>query len=135
TLPSSVSAICSVLDTLALARERHPGQRNNLDALCKRYGIDAAHRDLHGALLDAQLLADVYLAMSGGQSVLAFEETTLLRDGVLSAGAVSGLESHAPLLLQLPQPLRVVQATALELAAHAQLTALLQKTSQGRCAW
>src|SRR6185437_3008591 len=63
--PASVRALCRVLDTLTLARERHPGQRNNLDALCKRYGIDNVRRDLHGALLDAQLLADVYLAMTG----------------------------------------------------------------------
>ena len=60
-----------MLDTLALARELHPGQRNSLDALCKRYGIDNSHRELHGALLDARILADVYLAMTGGQGALA----------------------------------------------------------------
>ena len=63
-----------MLDTLALAREMHPGQRNNLDALCKRYGIDNSHRELHGALLDARILADVYLAMTGGQSALALDD-------------------------------------------------------------
>ncbi len=63
---------CTVLDTLLLARKRHPGQRNSLDALCKRYGIDNHHRDLHGALLDAELLAQVYLAMTGGQASLFF---------------------------------------------------------------
>ena len=64
---------CRVCDTLALARRMHPGQRNNLDALCKRYGVDNSGRDLHGALLDARILADVYLAMSGGQAALGLE--------------------------------------------------------------
>ena len=62
-----VSQVCSVFDTLTFARKLHPGQRNSLDALCKRYEIDNSHRELHGALLDAQILADVYLAMTGGQ--------------------------------------------------------------------
>src|SRR5579862_7311568 len=69
-----IGALCQVLDTLALAREMHPGQRNSLDALCKRYSVDNSHRELHGALLDARLLADVYLAMTGGQSALALSE-------------------------------------------------------------
>lgn len=64
---------CSVLDTLALARQKHPGQRNNLDALCKRYDIDNSHRSLHGALLDARILADVYLIMTGGQTSLGLD--------------------------------------------------------------
>ena len=68
---AEVSDYCSVLDTLMMARERHPGQRNNLDALCKRYGVDNSGRDLHGALLDAEILADVYLAMTGGQTSLS----------------------------------------------------------------
>jgi len=65
--------ICTVLDTLALAREKHPGQRNSLDALCRRYGIDNSHRELHGALLDSEILADVYLFMTGGQTALTLE--------------------------------------------------------------
>ena len=65
--------LCRVLDTLALARQMHPGQRNNLDALCKRYSVDNSHRDYHGALLDARLLAEVYLAMTGGQATLVLE--------------------------------------------------------------
>ncbi len=95
-----VSSLCRVLDTLALARSMHPGQRNNLDALCKRYSVDNSRRDLHGALLDAQILADVYLAMTGGQGALALSETaasaraanggqavrTLVRTGVTAAG-------------------------------------------------
>jgi DNA polymerase III subunit epsilon len=133
-LPSSVRAVCSVLDTLTLARERHPGQRNNLDALCKRYGIDSSHRELHGALLDARLLADVYLAMTGGQSVLAFEELSAARDG--APGLLpSLLETVPPLSVQLPQPLRIIEPSALELAAHAEFMALLQQASRGRCIW
>ena len=66
--------ICSVLDTLVLAREMHPGQRNSLDALCRRYGIDNSHRELHGALLDSEILADVYLMMTGGQTDLVLAD-------------------------------------------------------------
>ena len=65
-----MSELCAVLDTLVLARQMHPGQRNSLDALCRRYSIDNSHRELHGALLDARILADVYLAMTGGQGAL-----------------------------------------------------------------
>ena len=72
--PRQVARLCRVLDTLALARELHPGQRNSLDALCKRYDIDNSARELHGALLDARILADVYLAMTGGQGALALSE-------------------------------------------------------------
>lgn len=71
--PDSLRARCAVTDTLALARRLHPGQRNGLDALCKRYGVDNSGRDYHGALLDAQLLVDVYLAMTGGQAALSLE--------------------------------------------------------------
>src|SRR4029077_4178452 len=65
-----IADVCRVLDTLALARQMHPGQRNSLDALCKRYSVDNSHREYHGALLDARILADVYLAMTGGQGSL-----------------------------------------------------------------
>lgn len=65
--------ICTVLDTLTLARQMHPGQRNSLDALCRRYGIDNSHRELHGALLDSEILADVYLLMTGGQTDLTLD--------------------------------------------------------------
>src|SRR5579862_8375553 len=67
---------CKVLDTLALARQMHPGQRNSLDALCKRYSVDNSRRDYHGALLDARLLAEVYLAMTGGQATLVLSAET-----------------------------------------------------------
>ncbi|MGB6355796.1 MAG: DNA polymerase III subunit epsilon, partial [Steroidobacteraceae bacterium] len=69
-LTHKIGDMCRVLDTLALARQMHPGQRNNLDALCKRYSVDNSHRDYHGALLDARILAEVYLAMTGGQAIL-----------------------------------------------------------------
>jgi DNA polymerase-3 subunit epsilon len=126
--PQSVRALCRVLDTLTLARERHPGQRNNLDALCKRYGIDNAQRDLHGALLDAQLLADVYLAMTGGQSLLALEQEVRVEG--IDAGELSFVPLTRP-----AEALRVVTATAEELAAHEALLQVLQKASGGRCLW
>jgi DNA polymerase III subunit epsilon len=127
TLPASVRSICRVLDTLALARERHPGQRNNLDALCKRYGIDNSHRELHGALLDARILADVYLAMTGGQSLLALDE---------AAREFGRAQLASPAVNVRPaEPLRVVTATSAEQAAHAELTRLLQKASGGKCVW
>src|SRR5579862_3497439 len=72
--PRQIAGLCQVLDTLSLARELHPGQRNSLDALCKRYSVDNSARELHGALLDARILADVYLAMTGGQGALALTE-------------------------------------------------------------
>ena len=73
----SINSVCTVLDTLVLAREKHPGQRNSLDALCKRYGVDNSNRELHGALLDSEILADVYLAMTGGQTHLSIKKYDL----------------------------------------------------------
>jgi DNA polymerase III subunit epsilon len=127
-LPAGVRSVCLVLDTLLLARERHPGQRNNLDALCKRYGIDNSHRELHGALLDARILADVYLAMTGGQSLLALDEAARERSGAARAIPVAASVRPA-------EPLRVVEATAEELAAHAELAVLLHRSSGGDCLW
>jgi DNA polymerase-3 subunit epsilon len=125
--PVLVRNLCAVLDTLELARMRHPGQRNSLDALCKRYDIDNSHRDLHGALLDARLLADVYLAMTGGQSVLALDESARERSELRTSG------THEAIRLELP--LLVIRASAQELAAHAQLCTLLAQSSGGRCLW
>ena len=125
--PVLVRNLCAVLDTLELARMRHPGQRNSLDALCKRYDIDNSHRDLHGALLDARLLADVYLAMTGGQSVLALDESARERSELRTSG------THDVIRLELP--LLVIRASAQELAAHAQLCTLLAQSSGGRCLW
>lgn len=117
---------CQVLDTLALARERYPGQRNSLDALCKRLGVDNSARDLHGGLIDAQLLAEVYLAMTSGQAALDFA----FEDAAENAGAA----------IQRPVALarrpRVLRADANELAAHQRrLDALDQSAGEGGSVW
>jgi DNA polymerase-3 subunit epsilon len=123
-----VAAFCQVLDTLALARELHPGQRNSLDALCKRYSIDNSARELHGALLDARILADVYLAMTGGQGALA-----LMDADVSSRAADAARSARVPLRITVPLP--VTQATAEELIAHDAMLAMIAKASGGRCVW
>jgi DNA polymerase-3 subunit epsilon len=118
--------LCGVLDTLALARQMHPGQRNSLDALCKRYSVDNSHRDLHGALLDADLLLEVYLAMTGGQGALTLDDL-----GTAAAQAAAGaMRATRP-----AGTLVVLRATEQELAAHEALLALLDKTSGGKTAW
>jgi DNA polymerase-3 subunit epsilon len=123
----SVAALCRVLDTLALARSMHPGQRNNLDALCKRYGVDNSHRDLHGALLDAQILADVYLAMTGGQVGLALSESTT-SENAANVGPVH-------VLVRTATPLCVVMATEEEARAHESMLTIIAKASGGKCLW
>lgn len=122
-----MSELCRVLDTLVLAREMHPGQRNNLDALCRRYDVDNSRRELHGALLDARILADVYLAMTGGQVTLALSESAS-GSAALGAGQVRAL-------VRPPAPLRVICATEQELRAHRDLLAVIAKSSGGRCLW
>jgi DNA polymerase-3 subunit epsilon len=122
----TIAAVARILDTLALARQLHPGQRNSLDALCKRYGVDNSNRDLHGALLDARLLAEVYLAMTGGQAALALDDRGHAQANPGSAAARALPRTGAPLV--------VVMATAAELVDHEALLALIAKTS-GRCAW
>jgi len=122
----TVASVARILDTLALARRLHPGQRNNLDALCKRYGVDNSHRDLHGALLDARLLGDVYLAMTGGQAAFALDERSVAGESIERTGARTPFRPGAPLV--------VIAATAEELAAHEAMLALVLKTS-GRCMW
>lgn len=115
---------CPIVDTLALARRRHPGQRNSLDALCKRYGVDNSQRDLHGALLDARILAEVYLAMTGGQVALSL------------AGDPLGEESER--IRPLPpdrRRLRVVRADEDELRAHAERLREIDEVSAGACLW
>jgi DNA polymerase III subunit epsilon len=124
-----VASLCQVLDTLALARELHPGQRNSLDALCKRYGVDNSHRELHGALLDARILADVYLAMSGGQGALA------LADGDALPRAAGAAPAAVPSLRCAGLPLRVLGASEAELRAHENMLALIASASGGRCLW
>ena len=116
---------CAVLDTLAMARERYPGQRNSLDALCKRLGVDNSRRDLHGGLIDAQLLADVYLAMTSGQVGLDLEF-----DAVVQHGAVV---FQPPTLLRV-RP-RVMLASSSELLVHEQRLDALDKSSGGQSVW
>jgi DNA polymerase III subunit epsilon len=114
-----------VLDTLALARQLHPGQRNGLDALCKRYGVDNSRRELHGALLDAELLLDVYLAMTGGQGALTLETSK----AAVSAACDTGRASRPGV------PLLVRRASEWEVAAHEEMLKVLDRTSGGRTVW
>jgi DNA polymerase-3 subunit epsilon len=124
-LPRRISSSARVFDTLSLARQLHPGQRNGLDSLCKRYGVDNSRREAHGALLDAELLLDVYLAMTGGQSAF-----------MLDTGAASALTEFASRRAERPSgPLPVVRATEAELAAHARLLEALDRASGGRTVW
>lgn len=118
--------VADVLDTLVLARRLHPGMKNSLDALCKRYDVDNANRTLHGALLDAELLAEVYLAMTGGQSSMTLEMKTrerARREGTRRAG---GTERPS---------LRVIRATETESEAHADRLRRIDKNSGGQCVW
>jgi DNA polymerase III subunit epsilon len=122
-----IEDLCRVLDTLALARQMHPGQRNSLDALCKRYSVDNSRRDYHGALLDARLLAEVYLAMTGGQAAMilsAEPDPSLARSRHESAGGTSAAI-----------PLVVISANDEELGAHEQVLVLLDKASSGKTVW
>jgi DNA polymerase-3 subunit epsilon len=126
-----ISDHCRVLDTLSLARELHPGQRNSLDALCKRYEVDASKRDVHGALIDSELLALVYLAMTGGQSSLLLDDSTD-QDAEKSPN-ISDIPLHAG---DAPAPawnLAVIEPTAEETAAHEALLAKLRES--GACVW
>ena len=116
--------LCAILDTLALARQLHPGQRNNLDALCKRYGVDNSKRDLHGALLDARILADVYLAMSGGQGAL-----TLHEDAATDRSAAGPRHAHRRVAVEIP----VIRATPVELEAHERALAAIVRVTKGKC--
>ena len=116
--------LCTILDTLALARQLHPGQRNNLDALCKRYGVDNSKRDLHGALLDARILADVYLAMTGGQGALTLNADC--GDTIAATGPRLGPRRVA---VEIP----VIRATPVELEAHEQALLAITKVTKGKC--
>lgn len=114
----------TVLDSLALAREKFPGQRNSLDALCRRLGIDNSHRELHGALLDAQLLAEVYLAMTAGQGMLGFGEETAEQVTRVAAAR-----------FQITVRPRVLRAVVDEIAAHVARLEAIDKASRGTCLW
>lgn len=122
-----VAEVCGILDTLALAKRMHPGGRNSLDALCRRYGIDNSHRELHGALLDAEILADVYLAMTSGQ-------TNLLLGG---SADEDGEGAHTSLRRVSADraPLPIIQATQEELAAHEERLDFIAKKSGNNVSW
>lgn len=127
--PSNLRGLCSVIDTLVMARKKHPGQRNNLDALCARYMVDNSQRDLHGALLDAEILADVYLAMTGGQ-------TTFQLGSSNDNESESGGAGAAPRRLDAGRPaLKVIRASEEELAAHQANLDDIAKASGGRVLW
>lgn len=121
-----VATTCGILDTLMLARQLHPGQRQSLDALCKRYSVDNSGRDLHGALLDAQLLAEVFLAMTGGQAEL----------GLAAESGSAGTGRKRRRKINRKDLVLVVQhATAEELAAHEAALDRLDKAAGGPCLW
>lgn len=124
---AKVDQRCRILDTLTLARKKHPGQKNNLDALCKRYLVDNSQRDLHGALLDAEILADVYLIMTGGQRHLALSGAGS-EDGEVSVDQVVRLDANR-------SPLKVVKANHEEVVRHEEKLANIDKISGGNCLW
>ena len=120
-----VETLCNgVIDTLKMAKELHPGKRNSLDALCDRYEIDNSGRTLHGALLDTELLADVFLAMTRGQNTLMIEPDTAPRVQLDTNG-----------IARQRKPLRVQRATAEELAEHDLILTSIEKESKGACVW
>ena len=125
-IPSSIRDICQVTDTLDMARRRHPGQQNSLDALCRRYGVDNSQRELHGALLDAEILADVYLSMTGGQTSL------------FDSDSIQNVLSHAEGFERLPADrprLPVVQATPDELAFHEAMLDRMEAEAERAVVW
>jgi DNA polymerase-3 subunit epsilon len=121
-----IAVLCRVLDSLALARSMHPGQRNNLDALCKRYSVDNSHRDYHGALLDARILAEVYLAMTGGQVMLTLSAEPDARSFEAAANSARRAQSRS---------IVVIAASAEELSLHQHVLALIDKASGGNTVW
>jgi DNA polymerase-3 subunit epsilon len=122
-MSTSAAIAAEVVDTLALARDQFPGKRNNLDALCERFGVANAHRTLHGALLDAQLLAEVYLAMTRGQESLTIDIVTPRPE------AGEGFAAEGPLQLLIVLP------SADELAAHHAYLVELDRDAKGACLW
>lgn len=115
---------CGIVDTLAIARAKHPGQKNNLNALCKRYGVDNSNRDLHGALLDAEILADVYLLMTGGQRALSLDANAG-EDG--SSGGIRRVSDKR-------SPLPVIRASESEASAHEAFLAMMEQQA-GSALW
>jgi DNA polymerase III subunit epsilon len=126
--PAYMETRCKVIDTLLLARAKHPGQKNNLDALCKRYGVDNSQRNLHGALLDAEILADVYLLMTGGQTALSLSGNQVNKD---TGGATNEIKRLSSIRKALP----IIMPNNEELTAHEQKLASINKSSSGNCLW
>jgi DNA polymerase III subunit epsilon len=122
----TVSAYSTVFDTLAYARKKHPGQRNTLDALCKRYSIDNSHRELHGALLDAEILADVFLMMTGGQDSLLETNTPVTH----SSG-----DKNIQRTATSRSALKIIRCNETEQQEHKQRLASIDKASGGQCLW
>ena len=122
-----VEAICAITDSLAMARKIRPGQKNNLDALCRHYGVNNTRRELHGALLDSEILADVFLAMTGGQvSLLLGGEAG--SDGKIVAEGIKRLDANR-------KKLTIQYATENELIAHKERLKAIDKASDGACVW
>ncbi len=121
-----IAELCKITDTLLMARNRYPGQRNTLDALCKRLEVDNSHRQLHGALLDAEILADVYLLMTGGQTGLELGG---------SGSDASGNDNAEPVRKAVSHILPVLKATEVENQVHEKYLAFLNEKSKGRCLW
>jgi len=122
-MPLDLKQVCKVTDTLAMARKQFPGQKNNLDALCKRLGVNNSHRTLHGALLDSEILADVYLVMTGGQTALMLDQDTATGSVTVDLAATVDVSQ-----------LKVIQADADESEAHQQWLEKLRTADDG-CAW
>ena len=117
-----------IVDTLIMARQMHPGQRNSLDALCKRYGVDNSQRTLHGALLDAEILADVYLLMTGGQVDLVLGGDTTDGEQDETVSAIRRLTTPR-------QALKVIRASDAELSLHREKLQQINKSSGQACRW
>ena len=124
---ADISQYCSILDTLAMARERHPGQRNSLDALCKRYDVDNSGRELHGALLDSEILADVYLAMTGGQTTLSLAGNNDGEGGADRPSPIKRISNRTPG--------RVILASEAEMSGHDARLAVIAKSAGAPSLW
>lgn len=133
-LQQPIESLCGVVDTLLLARARHPGQRNSLDALCKRYNIDNSRRELHGALLDAEILADVYLAMTGGQTALMLDTGAKQKEKQERETPDEQIQRPSMLVTE-NLNLRVLRASDDERQRHQNYLARLEKTGGAGCLW
>ena len=129
---ADITQHCTILDTLLMARERHPGQRNSLDALCKRYGVDNSGRELHGALLDSEILADVYLTMTGGQTSLSLAGNA--SDGNGSEGSGNRPSEIRRLPADRPAT-RIIRASETDLAEHRVRLEAIAKSAGAAALW